>query len=80
MERSSQFELDLSKQIDVTCPVTILHGVKDEEVPYKASLGIMNQLRTEEVELTLSKTADHQFSHPRGLQLLSSAVLKMMEN
>ena len=79
MERSEQYELDLSKQINVTCPVTILHGLKDQEVPYKVSLEIMNQLGTEEVELTLSKTADHQFSHPRGLQLLSSAVLEMME-
>ena len=37
VENSYQFELDLSRQINVNCPVTILHGVKDEDVPYEVS-------------------------------------------
>ena len=37
VENSFQFELDLSRQINVNCPVTILHGVKDEDVPYEVS-------------------------------------------
>ena len=79
VDRSSDYELDISNPINVTCPVNILHGMKDKPVDYMRSLKILTQLQTEEVELTLSKTADHQFSHPRGLQLLSSAVLEMME-
>ena len=34
-EKSREYELDLSEEIKVTCPVTILHGVRDESVPYQ---------------------------------------------
>ena len=34
-EKSREYELDLSEEIMVTCPVTILHGVRDESVPYQ---------------------------------------------
>ena len=37
-ENSREFELDLSKEINVTCPVTILHGVKDQSVPYQVNI------------------------------------------
>ena len=35
VERSSQYDLDLSEEIKVSCPVTILHGVEDQSVPYQ---------------------------------------------
>ena len=34
IERSSQYELDLSQELNITCPVTILHGVKDQSVSF----------------------------------------------
>ena len=37
-EKSREFELDLSEEIKVTCPVTILHGVRDESVPYQVNI------------------------------------------
>merc|ERR1712062_97784 len=45
-EGSLQYEVDPSQDINVTCPVVILHGVQDESVPYKANTdnsGIQNQ-------------------------------------
>ena len=37
-EKSRDLELDLSEEINVTCPVTILHGVRDESVPYQVNI------------------------------------------
>ena len=95
MERSYKYEIDLNNPINITCPLTILHGLQDNRVPHEVSnlakykvihvfcqvsLKLMNQVKTEEVEVLLSKSADHQYSHPRGLELLSSAVLKMVKS
>ena len=38
----------------------------------------MNRLTTEDVELVFSKNADHQFSDSNSLQILFSAIKKMM--
>ena len=87
--------MDLSEEINVTCPVTILHGVRDESIPYEvsidscqfslyiihslqSSLVIMNQLKTDQVELIFSKAADHQFSDPDSLHILASALRKKL--
>ena len=32
-EKSEQFEINLSEEIPVKCPVRIFHGVQDESVP-----------------------------------------------
>lgn len=67
-----------SSQYDVNCPVTILHGVGDQSVPYMNSIQIMNKLKTEDVELVFSKAADHHFSDSNSLQILSSSLQKMI--
>jgi len=79
VEKSLQYELNFRQGINVTCPVTILHGVEDDSVPYQKSIRIMNKLKTEEVELVYSKSADHQFSDNKSLQILSTAFKKMMK-
>ena len=95
IERSYKYEIDLNNTININCPLTILHGLPDDRVNYtvsnltkykvihvfcQVSLKLMNQVKTEDVEVLLSKSADHQYSHPRGLELLSSAVLKMVKS
>ncbi len=44
-------ELDLSRPLPVRCPVSILHGVRDESVPHTLSLEIMERLEAERVDL-----------------------------
>ncbi len=44
-------KLDLSSGLAVDCPVSIVHGVRDDAVPHLDSLRIMDKLRTDRVDL-----------------------------
>ncbi|XP_023342925.1 mycophenolic acid acyl-glucuronide esterase, mitochondrial-like [Eurytemora carolleeae] len=75
----SAAELEFKGEIHVDVPVTILHGVKDETVPFKDSLQIIENITSKDVELTYVKESTHRFQDPSSLKLLKDAVLKMVE-
>jgi len=78
-ENSAKFEIDLGQPIDISCPVRILHGVADDSVPYKSSLGIMELLVSEDVEVIYRKGAGHRFSEEESLKLLESNLEKIIQ-
>lgn len=39
---SLQYELDLSKTLDISCPVRIIHGLNDREIPSDQSMKVNN--------------------------------------
>ena len=44
-ENSREYELDLSEEINVACPVSILHGVKDESIPYQVNIALIDETK-----------------------------------
>jgi len=60
----------LSKPIDIRCPVRLLHGQADPDVPWEMALRIADQIMTDDVTVTLVKDGDHRLSRPRDLALL----------
>ena len=71
-ENSANFELDLSEPLDITCPVKILHGLSDETIPYNNSMGVMEKIMSEEVELIYRKGAEHRFQGSQVGQYLQT--------
>jgi len=69
----------LDRPIPLTCPVHLIQGMRDEDVPWETALRILEQLESEDVELTLVKTGDHRLSEPRDLARLTAAVDRMVE-
>jgi pimeloyl-ACP methyl ester carboxylesterase len=61
--------------IDTYCPVTILQGMADADVPYSHALKIISHLPQDNVTLTLIKDGDHRLSREQDLILLERAVL-----
>lgn len=59
---------------DPACPVRIIHGVEDTDVPYQHSLGLLDQLRGHDIHLTLVKDGEHRLSRPQDLALLTAAI------
>ncbi len=57
-------------QLDIKCPVHLLHGMQDEVVPYAVSVEVAEKLCTRDVQLVLSKAGQHQFSQTADIQLL----------
>jgi len=73
-ENSAKFELDLSRPIEIDCPVKILHGVGDATINYKNSLVIMEKIKSGDVELIYRKQAEHRFSDDCSLKLLENCL------
>jgi pimeloyl-ACP methyl ester carboxylesterase len=69
----------MDKPIPVSCPVRILHGQRDPDVPWRDSLRLAGQLQSPDVETILLKTGDHQLSQPRELALMGRTLAALRE-
>jgi pimeloyl-ACP methyl ester carboxylesterase len=65
--------------IDPACPVTILQGMQDPDVPWQHALTLVEHLPTEDVTLTLVKDGDHRLSRESDIALLVKAVATMAD-
>ena len=75
---SGKERLLLNSKIKISCPIHILHGGRDEDVPIETSLKIMEQIESENVKLTIVKSANHQFSDQQNLKLIFDAIKEMI--
>ncbi len=64
----------LNGDIELSCPVRLLHGMADPDVSPAKSLRIAEKLRGGDVVVTLIKDGDHRLSRPQDLQRLCGAV------
>jgi pimeloyl-ACP methyl ester carboxylesterase len=64
----------LGAPIAIDCPVRLLHGGNDEDVPWETSLRLADALRSPDVQLTLIKDGDHRLSREEDIALLLRAV------
>lgn len=74
LEEGGEHCLLNQETIAIDLPVRLLHGQRDEDVPWKRSLTLVDKLASENVELLLIKDGDHRLSGPRDLQRLFSTV------
>lgn len=65
--------------IAIDCPVHLLHGMLDPDVPWRLSLELQEKLRRNDAEVTLLKDGDHRMSSPHALALIRHAVERMVE-
>jgi pimeloyl-ACP methyl ester carboxylesterase len=64
----------LDKKLVLPCPVRLLHGQSDPDVPWEDSLQIAQHLEAPEVITTLIKGGDHRLSTPAGIARLIATV------
>lgn len=60
--------------IRLSCPVRLLHGMEDPDVPYQTSLRLMERLTGTEAVVELIEDGDHRLSRPQDLTRLFAAV------
>ena len=66
--------LILEDGLEVACPVHILHGEDDPDVPWRHGLRLHQALTGDNVAFTLIKGGDHRLSTPRDLATIASAA------
>jgi pimeloyl-ACP methyl ester carboxylesterase len=72
--------LVLTGPIPLDCPVRLLHGQADPDVPWSLSLRIAEYLTAKDVEVILIKDGDHRLSRPHDLALLQRTVGALLES
>ena len=71
--------LVLRNEIPLDCPVPLLHGLEDTDVPWKTSLIIQEKLRSRDVEITLIKNGDHRLSSEADLARLTLTLSALVD-
>jgi pimeloyl-ACP methyl ester carboxylesterase len=69
----------LDGEIAISCPVRLLHGLEDADVPWRISLQLAIRLRSADVQATLVKGGDHRLSRGEDIALLLATVRQLLE-
>ena len=67
----------LDAPIALACPVRLLHGQADGDVPPEISLRLAAALTSDDVQVTLVKGGDHRLSRDTDIALLVDAVARL---
>ncbi|MGI8525030.1 MAG: alpha/beta hydrolase [Pseudolabrys sp.] len=60
--------------IETGCPVRVLQGVQDPDVPWQHAVELVSRFARDDVVLTLVKDGDHRLSRPEDIERLMAAV------
>jgi pimeloyl-ACP methyl ester carboxylesterase len=67
----------LGSMIETGCPVRILQGVEDPDVPWQHAVELVSRLASDDVVLTLVKDGDHRLSRTEDIERLIAAVAEL---
>ncbi|HEV7368895.1 alpha/beta hydrolase [Arenibaculum sp.] len=68
----------LRDTVALTCPVRLLQGMRDPDVPWRTAERIAGRIAAEDVRVTLVKDGDHRLSRPQDLELLFATVAELL--
>jgi pimeloyl-ACP methyl ester carboxylesterase len=67
----------LGRAIEVGCPVRILQGAQDPDVPWQHAFALAHRLPADDVVLTMIQDGDHRLSRPQDIARLLAAVAEI---
>jgi pimeloyl-ACP methyl ester carboxylesterase len=67
----------LGGSIEVGCPVRILQGAKDPDVPWQHAFTLVHRLPADDVVLTMIQDGDHRLSRPQDIARMIAAVAEI---
>jgi pimeloyl-ACP methyl ester carboxylesterase len=76
---SGQRMLLLDREIAVDCPVRLIHGEADTDVPLNIAFRAMRALRSADVQLHIIKGGGHRLSEPLEIEAVLSTVAGLLE-
>jgi pimeloyl-ACP methyl ester carboxylesterase len=67
----------LGGPIPIRCPVHLLHGQRDPDVPWPTALRLAECLESDDVTVELVKAGDHRLSTPSDLARITAALERL---
>jgi pimeloyl-ACP methyl ester carboxylesterase len=72
-----QTQLLLGDEIAIDCPVRLLQGQEDPDVPWDVALRLAEDLRSADVQVVLVKDGDHRLSREQDIALLLRTIAEL---
>jgi pimeloyl-ACP methyl ester carboxylesterase len=69
----------LHDTVGITAPVRLLHGTRDEDVPWNVSQRLLEKLASPDGTLTLVKDAGHRLSEPNHLEMIEKLLTSLQK-
>ena len=69
----------LNQPIVIHCPVRLVHGDKDADVPIGVAFKLLEDLHSGDVQLTVIKWGDHRLSKPHELETIVRTIAVVTE-
>ena len=66
-------------EIAIDCPLRLIHGQRDADVPWQISLDIAANFRSADVQTLLIKDGDHRLSRDQDIALILRVVANLLE-
>lgn len=70
----------LNKDINITCPIRLLHGALDKDVPAMFSKKLIEKLKSKDARLTISEISGHRFCDENELMLIKENLEEIILN
>lgn len=65
--------------LPIRCPVRLIHGVNDVDVPCHYSQKILEKIDSDDVQLTFIKDGDHRLSRPQDIEMIKNTLESLMK-
>jgi pimeloyl-ACP methyl ester carboxylesterase len=69
----------LHNPVAIACPVRLIHGDKDEDVPVGVPFKLLDSIHSGDVQLTLIKWGDHRLSKPHEIETIVRTIAVLAE-
>jgi len=70
--------LVLDNEIAIECPVVLIHGMLDEDVPWEFSMTLNEKIASQKVRTLLVEGGDHRMSSEKHLNLICKQLARLM--
>lgn len=74
-----QAQLMLGREIAINCPVRLLHGQGDADVPWEITMKLSQAIRSDDIQISLVKDGDHRLSREQDIDLLLRQVWSLLD-
>ena len=69
----------LDEKVTIDCPVRLVHGELDADVPLPIAYRLLQQLRSADVQLTIVKGGGHRLSEPHEIDAILRTLAALVE-
>ena len=64
----------LNNKINISIPTILIHGQKDNDVPWETSIELSSKINTDDIKTILVKDGSHRLSRKKDLDLISKCL------